>query len=252
MDRITIEELVDQASRAIVLVTTGYSELGYEFPELVATRLSSYLRLVSTHPAASTKQILVVAGATKDGGICDITYKVAREVSEELAALPGGRARIRTVGLVSATAEGEGVAFHDLDLLCVVAPRERGGWDVMSPDGSYLSVEVAAASGAGAVFAFRGGEVAAKQVAATLRVRSICVVHQGESYQPSKASIEEQAVKLAAKGDTPAKIAAALAAKVYAVTTPQGIYRAGKLLSANPLADALVTGAWRRLEATVT
>lgn len=252
MDRITIERLADQASRAIVLVTTGYSKLGYEFPELVATRLSSYLQLVSKHPAASAKEILVVAGATKDGGICDITYKVARDVSEELVARPGGQARIRTVGLVSATAEDEGVAFHDLDLLCVVTPRERGSWDVMSPDGKYLTVEVAAASGAGALFAFRGGEVAAKEVAAALRARSICVVHQGESYQPSKASVEAETAKLTAKGCTPGMIAAALAAKVYAVTTPQGIYRAGKLLSANPLADALVTGAWRRLEANVT
>lgn len=246
MDRITIEGLADRASRAIVLVTTGYSKFGYAFPELVASRLASYLQLVSRHPAASTKEILVVAGATKDGGICDITYKVARDVSDELVARPTVRARIRTVGLVSATAEEQGVPFHDLDLLCVVAPRERGSWDVHSPDGKYLTVEVAAASGAGALFAFRGGEVAAKEVAAALRVPTLCVVHQGESYQPFKASVEAEAAHLASTGRTPASIAATVAAKVYAVTTPQGIYRAGELLSANPLADALITGAWRR------
>lgn len=245
MDRITIEELIDQASRSIILVTTGYSKLGYEFPELVATRLSSYLQLVSRHPAALTKEILVVAGATKDGGICDITYEVARAVSAELVARPGGRARIRTVGLVSATAEEKGVAFHDLDLLCVVAPRERGSWDVVSPEGRNLSVEVAAASGAGALFAFRGGEVAAKEIAAALRAPTICVVHQGQSYEPSTTSVNAEAAKLVSKGKTPADIGATVAAKVHAVTTPQGIYRAGELLSANSLADALITGAWK-------
>lgn len=245
MDRIAIEELISQASRAIVLVTTGYSSLGYEFPELVATRLSSYLQLVSRHPAALTKEILVVAGATKDGGICDITYEVARAVSAELVARPGGRARIRTVGLVSATAEENGVPFHDLDLVCVVAPRERGSWDVVSPEGRYLSVEVAAASGAGALFVFRGGEVAAKEVAAALRAQALCVVHQGESYDPSKSSVNGEAAKLASEGNTSADVGAMIAAKVFAVTTPQGIYRAGKLLSANPLADALITSAWK-------
>jgi hypothetical protein len=230
MTRLSYQDLAARARNAPVVVTIGYSALGYEFPDEIGIRIQRFVQHVEDRIGGDDDEVLVVSGGTHDGGICDITYDAINTLKRVSAR---DRQRLVTVGLVSATAERKGVPLHPVDLCCVVEPSELGSWEVKSVAGGSLTVDVANQSSMGALLAFQGGEVAAKEVSEAIARGALCIVHYGAKFQPSSENVDKQALDLLARGDAPATVAAKVSAKVFAIDSPPGIYQGGRRISRN-------------------
>ena len=235
MTRVSYSELAEQVAGGCIIVTTGFSELGYQFPGEVEGRVERLVAHAAQSAGSSVERLFLVSGGTRDGGICDITYGTADALKKRQGA--SRRLEIVTVGLASATAQVEGVGFHDVDLLCLVEPLKPGSWEVAAPNGRSLTVDLVTRARCGLLVAFRGGAVTAKELGEAIETSAICIVHQGDAFRPNPQKVVDSMSKLEADHVEAGSISAQIAERVYANNIPRGIYIAGKRVSTDP--DAL-------------
>ena len=244
---VSYPDLARRAQGAAVIVATGYSALGYRNGDEVAVRIRRLVeQLLKLDLGGGKCEILIASGATIDGGICDIAYATVAELKATLPHEDGRR--LVTVGLVSATAKVEGIAIHDIDLLCIVEPSTAGSWEVRSADGQSLAADLPTQSKHFGVFvAFGGGKVTAAELSEAMARGVTCLVFEGETFRPRDDKLAELKAKLEEQGKTSAEQDDALHASADAVRLPPGLYVSGRRVCDDPDAAELPTGKSARL-----
>ena len=234
--RTSYSNLVARARVADVIVTTGYSALGYRHPDEVAAQIRRLImRVLNSKSAVGNRELLIASGATRDGGICDITYETIAQLKTQLP--PQDRRRIVSVGLVSSTADARGVAVHDLDQLCLVEPLKAGSWKVQFADGRSMMADLPMQSnGIGVLAAFGGGKVTATELTEAIDRGATCLVFHGDVFAPRDDKLAEMKSKLLSKGRMLAEQDDELDESVQAVKFTPGIYRSGRRVNDDPAA----------------
>lgn len=175
---IEYRELVRMARRLRLVVFGGYSGLGYENPEAVA---SIFRRLVREAGDGT----LYVGGGTRVG--IGLAYRAIRSQ----AALFGYKG-VKTAGIVSLRAKEEGMEMAEQDFL-VLVPTAPGDWRVAGPSGS-LMVDLAVGAD-GVLVYFGGGAVAREELLEAAEKGVPTVVVEGPEVRPDPGEVEKALAK---------------------------------------------------------
>lgn len=176
------------AGKGHIITIGGYSGQGYTDNALVVEHL---FNAIKDNPSVDReKGVVLVSGATDDGGICSLTY--GKELQAKLDTIGLTKDKVIKVGIVSEAGKEWG-CHPGCQVVHYVKDPEKS-WKVLDEDGRSLMVKINEA-GRGEMLYVRGGGVSASEIEdATKNNIGVTLVQDGR-LAPSPAVMEKKATK---------------------------------------------------------